>query len=79
MSQKILKLEGVKNLSKKAKKEINGGHVDGIGTANPNTIWKCYRNDSGNNFFYSSVDLNSPTTVCFAQSNLVTTPVKTQL
>ncbi len=69
MLKKVLKLNGVQELNNNEQKQTKGGHVGGIGNSNPNISWKCYRNNSGNRFFISPVDLNSPTTVCYPISN----------
>ncbi len=69
MLKEILNLNGVEKLNNKTLKKIEGGNVKGAGSSNPNITWKCYRNNSGNRFFFSSVDLNSATTVCYAISN----------
>lgn len=66
MLEKILKVKSVKQLKKSKLKEVFGGDVTGKDDANSNITWKCYRNDSGSNFFFSSVDLNSVTTICYA-------------
>ena len=65
MSRNILNLIDVQQLSTEEQKAINGGHLDGIIDDNPNVSFKCYRNNSGNRFFISPIDLSSPTTVCF--------------
>lgn len=78
MLNKILKLNGVKALNHINLKKIAGGDVTGKGDANENVTWKCYRNDSGSNFFFSSVDLNSATTVCYAIANASNTPIATE-
>lgn len=59
---------GVTALSKNEQKEILGKEL--VGTIYPNLIFKCYRNNSGKNFFWSGVDLSSATTVCYAESRV---------
>ena len=61
----MLDFKNVKLLGKEEQKEISGGHLSGIGDDNPNVSFKCYRNNSGNRYFISPIDLSSATTVCF--------------
>ena len=65
MKKNILNLVYAQKLSIEEQKEINGGHLTGIGDNNPYVSFKCYRNDSGSSFFISPIDVSSATTVCY--------------
>lgn len=60
-------------MQKCEQKQICGGDQTG---ANGRFIWKCYRNNSGNRFFFSYIDLNSADVLCYAINRNPYTPVQ---
>lgn len=74
MKNNILNFKGVQKLTKTQQEQTFGGHIGGIGDAKSHITWKCYRNDSGSRFFFSPVDLSSPTTICYAIDNTHSAP-----
>ncbi|WP_095071279.1 hypothetical protein [Tenacibaculum jejuense] len=74
MKKNILNLNGIKILSKKQQGQTLGGHLTGIGDSKSHITWRCFRNDSGNRYFFSPVDLSSATTVCYPFDNSVNAP-----